>query len=87
MNNKDEQKNYIIKCNVKNGLFFINLNIKDIQSIKLTPKEIVIIYKNNTKTIIYNRENNYSNEYWIKDDIILAKNYTEILNKIKDILI
>lgn len=87
MDNKNEQKNYIIKCNAKNGLFFININIDDIQSIKLTSKEIVIIHKNNTKTIIYDREDDYSNEYWIKDDIILAKNYTEILNKIKDILI
>ena len=87
MDNKDEQKNYIIKCNAKNRLFFINININDIQSIKLTSKEIVIVHKNNTKTIIYDREDNYSNEYWIKDDIILAKNYTEILNKIKDILI
>ena len=106
MDNKDKQENYIIKCDAKNGLFFINLNVKDIQSVKLDLKEIVIVYKNNTKTTIYNREDNFSkvlqnwrtvqvynrednfsNEYWIKDDIILAKNYTEIFNQIKDILI
>lgn len=85
--NNIKQENYIIKCNVKDGLVFINLNIKDIQSIKLNYNEIIIVYKNNTKTKIYNREDNNTNEYWIKDDIILAKNYIEILNKIKDILI
>ena len=85
--NNTKQKNYIIKCDAKNGLFFINLNIKDIQSIKLDLEEIVIVYKNNTKTTIYNREDNFSNEYWIKDEVILAKNYTEVFNKIKDILI
>lgn len=71
----------------KNGLFFINLNVKDIQSVKLDLKEIVINYKNNTKTIIYNREDNYSDEYWITDEVILAKNYTEVFNIIKNILI
>nr|DAS38222.1 MAG TPA: hypothetical protein [Bacteriophage sp.] len=87
MDNKDKQENYIIKCDAKNGLFFINLNIKDIQSVKMDLEEIVIVYKNNAKTTIYNREDNFSNEYWIKDEIILAKNYTEVFNKIKDILI
>lgn len=85
--NNITQENYIIKCDAKNGLFFINLNVKDIQSVKLDLKEIVINYKNNTKTIIYNRENNYSNEYWITDEVILAKNYTEVFNIIKNILI
>lgn len=85
--NNITQENYIIKCDAKNGLFFINLNVKDIQSIKLDLKEIVINYKNNTKTIIYNREDNYSNEYWITDEVILAKNYTEVFNIIKNILI
>lgn len=88
LNDKNiKQKNCIIKCNAKNGLFFINLNVKDIQSIKLDYDEIIIVYKNNTKTKIYNREDNNTNEYWIKDDIILAKNYTEVFNEIKDILI
>ena len=85
--NNITQENYIIKCDAKNGLFFINLNVKDIQSVKLDLKEIVINYKNNTKTIIYNREDNYSNEYWITDEVILAKNYTEVFNIIKNILI
>ena len=85
--NNIKQKNYIIKCDAKNGLFFINLNVKDIQSIKLDLEEIVVVYKNNTKTTIYNREDNFSNEYWIKDEVVLAKNYTEVFNKIKDILI
>ena len=67
--------------------FFVNLNIKDIQSVKLDLKEIVINYKNNTQTIIYNREDNYSNEYWIGDEVILAKNYTEVFNTIKNIFI
>lgn len=85
--NNMKQKNYIIKCNAKNGLFFINLNVKDIQSIKLDYDEIIIVYKNNTKTKIYNREDNNTNEYWIKDEVILAKNYTEVFNEIKNILI
>lgn len=85
--NNITQENYIIKCDAKNGLFFINLNVKDIQSIKLDLKKIVINYKNNTETIIYNREDNYSNEYWITDKVILAKNYTEVFNTIKNILI
>ena len=85
--NNITQENYIIKCDAKNGLFFINLNVKDIQSIKLDFKKIVINYKNNTETIIYNREDNYSNEYWITDKVILAKNYTEVFNTIKNILI
>lgn len=85
--NNITQENHIIKCDAKNGLFFINLNVKDIQSVKLDLKEIVINYKNNTKTIIYNREDNYSNEYWITDEVILAKNYTEVFNIIKNILI
>lgn len=82
-----KQEGCIIKCDAKNGLFFINLNVKDIQSVKLNLEEIVIVYKNNTKTTIYNREDNFSNEYWIKDEVILAKNYTEVFNKIKNILI